>query len=73
MYDLYLVTGERRWLGRFKFAVDWIMKNLYLKDEGVIHQQLLSTRKNDFPNFSSILSILSLFRYLYIFKVFESK
>jgi len=51
LYDLYLVTGERRWLGRFKFAVDWIMKNLYLKDEGPFINNYYLQEKTIFPIF----------------------
>lgn len=35
LHDLYLVTGEEKWRERFKLAVDWIIRNLYLEGEGL--------------------------------------
>ncbi len=35
LLDLYRVTADKRWRERFKLALDWVVKNLYLAPEGL--------------------------------------
>ncbi|UCD36734.1 MAG: hypothetical protein JSW54_07770 [Fidelibacterota bacterium] len=37
LYDLYRMTNDDEWLERFRLAVDWIARNLYIEGEGLFH------------------------------------
>lgn len=48
IYDLYKVTGDKKWLERFHLAVDWVGRYAYLEGEGLFHNGYSAT-KDEFP------------------------
>lgn len=42
--DLYKTTNDARWLDSFRLAVDWIGKNVYIKNEGLFYNGYVAVK-----------------------------